>query len=630
MVFMENRSARIFQSFSLRQWQFPLIIAILLSVLYLHYFENRAFVELDINVSQRTWLSFFWAKDGQEYSKWREVRIRVAPAQQKYQFYVTDLRKVERLRIDTHDYRGEAVLNKLRINQKGFQPLEFRTKKDFDLLKPINHIESTTTEGDELKILSTGNDPQLELLLNLHAGSDGSRMVVAPIAAIFVIVFLFFFFTEKYRNEKAFVPLFFAGALVLVLIMACITRKNVHPDEYVHLNAATYYKTHSLPPAVDDPSISHTYSIYGVSRLNSYEVSYFFNGKLANLLSSLKMPDILRLRVFNILLFGFLMFNVLRSRKVGIMAMPLLISPQLWYVFSYCNSDAFSLFVSFLVAFQVALPDSLLNQYLSGKNGRTNWLVVFILGFLGALFLLMKKNYLFFVLFVLGYLLWRIIFLVEKERRKEWLKRGVAIALVGLSLAGMRIGTDYAVNGMERSEKIAQIQEKLAKPAFKPSTPLEHKHSFLYRRARGDSLQKIIVVDRWFEKTYRSAFGMYGYFTAIASESYYQVVRPVAIALFVLLAAAILFRGGISGNLLFVLFLGCSGALIFASLYHSWTEDFQTQGRYLFPVIPMISIVLYHTRHLMQGAVFKLLVTSMFLLSVYSFIFVGLYQLPKI
>ena len=33
------------------KWKFPLFLGIVLSVLYLHFFENRAVVNLDINVS---------------------------------------------------------------------------------------------------------------------------------------------------------------------------------------------------------------------------------------------------------------------------------------------------------------------------------------------------------------------------------------------------------------------------------------------------------------------------------------------------------------------------------------------------------------------------------------------------
>lgn len=627
---MKNQTTKTLQSFSLKRWTFPLCLAILLSMLYLHYFENRAFVELDINVSQRTWLSFFWAKDGQEYSKWREVRVRVTPAEQKYRFYLTDLRQIRKLRIDTHDYRGEAVLNKLLISQKGFEPLAFRTKKDFDLLNPLNQIEFTDTDGDVLKIQSTGNDPQLELLLNLHANNDRSPIVMVPVAAIFVGVFLFFFLTDEYRNEKEFIPLFFVVAFSLILTMAAITRENVHPDEYVHLDAGNYYITNWLPPAIDDPAIQHTYSIYGISRLNSPEVSYLFTGKLAALLSQCKVTELLSLRMFNIILFGLIFLYLLKNSNARFMAAPLLISPQLWYLFSYCNSDAFALALSFFIACQVALPNSLLNSYLLGEREKRKIFLLIPLSILFALLFLLKKNYWFFYIFIAGYLVWRALYLIEEGKKKQYLQRFAVVIVAGLALSGLRIGTDYMVNGMDKADKLIEVQEKLASPIYKPSTPLEKQHPFLHRKARGESLKKIIVVDRWFEKTYRSAFGMYGYFTAIAANTYYDTVRSVGIAFFALLTVAIMFRGGISGNLLFCLFLSCSGALIFASLYHSWTQDFQTQGRYLFPVIPMVSIVLYHSRHLMMGAVFKLLLTSMFLLSVYSFIFVGLSQLPKI
>ena len=247
-----------------------------------------------------------------------------------------------------------------------------------------------------------------------------------------------------------------------------------------------------------------------------------------------------------------------------------------------------------------------------------------------ALLFLLKKNYTFFIIFIGGYLVWRVLFLVEQGKRKQYWKGLFAVVLVGMSLAGLRIGADYAVNGMNRSVRMEQIREDLADPLYKPSTPLEEQHSFLSRKARGETLSTIIVVDRWFEKTYRSAFGMYGYFTVVATDMYYNAVRIVGAAFFGLLCFAVLFRGGIKRNLLFLVFLVCSGALLGTSLYHSWAVDFQTQGRYLFPIIPMLCVMLYHSRHFMQNAVYKVLLTAMFLLSVYSFVFVGLLQIPKI
>lgn len=612
------------------KWKFPLLLGFLLSFLYLHFFENRAFVELEIQVPQKTWFTIYWAEEGKGFSKWRRARVRVYPEEQHYRFFLTDLRKNSRLRIDPLEYKGDVVIHQLLIQQNGKQALQFKTKTDFNQLTPLFHISSNQWEDDGLHVSSTGVDPQLELLVNLHDGPSRIWLLFTRIVAIFSVVFLFLFCTETLRNEDKFIPSFFVAALSLVIVMASITLENVHPDEYVHLDAADYYKTNYLPPEADDPAISHTYSVYGLSRLNSHEVSYFFNGKLARLLSSFQLADYLSLRIFNVFLFALLLLYVLANPGARFMAAPLLISPQLWYIFSYCNSDAFSLVVSFMVACQVALPNSMLNSYLLDERQKRKSLAAVLLGCLCALLFLLKKNYMFFIFFIAGYLVWRIIFQITPDQREIYTRRTVVILCIGLFLAGLRIGTDYAVNGMDRSAKMAIIQEELADFIYKPSTPLEKKHTYLYRKARGDSLKKIIVVDRWFGKTYRSAFGMYGYFTVVASNSYYNAIRSVAVALLLLVGGVLLFRGGVAGKLLFVLFILCSSTLIAASLYHSWTMDYQTQGRYLFPFIPMGCVILYHARGLMQGTVYKLLFTTMFLLSVYSFVFIGLLQLPKL
>ena len=615
---------------SVIRWKFPLLLAFLFSFLYLHYFENRAFVELEIQVPQKTWFNIYWAGEGKGYSKWRRARVRLYPETKQYRFYLTDLRKISSLRIDPYMYEGEVILKKLQITQNGRQALQFATQEEFNQLQPLFHIGSSQWEADGLHLFSTGNDPQLELAVNLHDGPSRIWLLFTHIVAIFSLVFLFFFCTKTFRQEESFIPLFFVAVFALITVMAAITVENVHPDEYVHLDAADYYKSNYLPPEVDDPAIHHTFSVYGVSRLNGYELPYFFTGKLSNLLESFHLPGYLNLRMFNVLLFSLLLLYILRSPGARIMAAPLLISPQLWYLFSYCNSDAFGLVVAFLVACQFALPGSLLNSYLLDVSPKRHVLPQLLFGCLAASLFLLKKNYLFFTLFIVGYLLWKIMFLVEPELRRQYCKRAIILVCVGLSLAGLRMGANYAVNGMDMATRKAAIQEQLAEYQYKPSTPLEEKHPFLYRKARGDSLEKIIVTDRWFEKTYRSAFGVYGYFTVSAVDSYYNTVRPVGIALFLLLGVTLLLRGGISGTLLFAYFLCCSGVLIAASLNHSWTMDYQTQGRYLFPMIPMFCVVLYHARQLMQGTLYKLLLTTMFVLSVYSFVFVGLMRLPKI
>ena len=614
----------------LLKWKFPLLLATLFTILYLHFFENRAYAELEIQVPEKTWFNIYWAAEGKGYSKWKRARVRLYPENSHYRFYLTDLRKAQKLRIDTHMYAGEIVLKQLRISQNGLQPINLSSETDFSQLQPLFHIDSSHYQEDGFHVVATGNDPQLELAVTLFDGPSRAWQLFIHIVAIFSIVIFFFLTTNNFRQEERFIPLFFMAVFALVVTMAAISIENVHPDEYVHLDAANYYKSNSLPPEVDDPAIHHTFSVYGVSRLNGNELPYFFMGKLSNLLASFHLPEYLNLRMFNLLLFSLLLLYLLQNSAARIVAAPLLISPQIWYLFSYCNSDAFGIVISFLVACQFALPGSMLNNYLLGTPQKQRLLKLFLLACLaGALFLL-KKNYQSFILFIAGYLLWKLFYQVSPEQRGSYFKRAIVLVCLGLTLAGMRIGLNYAVNGMDMQERKAVIKEQLASYEYKPSTPLEEKHPFLYRKARGDTLESIIMVDRWFEKSFRSAFGVYGYFTVSAVDSYYNTVRPVAVALLALLALTMLFRGGVSGNLLFAYAFSCGAILIAASINHSWTNDYQTQGRYLFPIIPMFCVVLYHVRKLMKGTLYKLLLTSLFCISIYSFVFVGLMRIPKI
>ncbi len=616
-----------FLSFLIK-WRQPLLLGLLLSFLYVHFFENRATVELEIQVPQKTWFNIYWTADGEGYSEWRNARVRVYPEQKHYRFYLTDIRKIEKLRIDTHMFAGEIVLKKLLIVQRGQQALECISAAG--TLQPMFHVDSLQWQDDGLHVVSTGNDPQLECTVTLQDGVSENWLLISRIIAIFSFTLFFFTFSRNFHREEKFIPLFFITVITLVVVMAAITRENVHPDEYVHLAAAEYYENSVLPPKVDDPDIRDTFSVYGVSRLNNYELPYFFIGKFSVLVQSFHLPEYFSLRLFNVLLFAILLLYILKNPATRIITAPLLISPQIWYVFSYCNSDAFGIVISFLVASQFVLPGSLLNSYLMAEFSEKRKLPLLLLGCLvGALFLL-KKNYLFFTMFIAGYGLWKMIFLVELGKRRLYCKRMFVLGCLGLSIAGLRIGTGYAVNGMDVSARKAVVQEQLADYAYKPSTPLEDKHPFLYRKARGDSLEKIVVVDRWFEKTFRSAFGVYGYFTVSGVDIYYSMERIAGGALFLLLCIALLFRGGPAGIVLFALFVACGGALIGASLYHSWTMDYQTQGRYLFPLIPMFCVLLYHARSLMAGSLYKILFTSLFMLSVYSFVFVALLKLPKV
>jgi hypothetical protein len=423
------------------------------------------------------------------------------------------------------------------------------------------------------------------------------------------------------------VPLLLAFIFALVLVMAGISRFDTHPDEPVHAAAAAYYQDHSLPPVIGDPAIRHTYSAYGVSRLHSGEIVYLLAGKFARLLQPLHLEPYQSFRYFNVLLLFILVLLSIFNPPATVLFLPLLISPQVWYVFSYADSDAFALFILFLAAYQLSMPDSLFNRYAARGFSRKTVLPVLLLGLLAGLSLLVKKNFYFFHVFVLGYLAWRLWFL-EKEK-KVFLRRCLLVALVGLVIAGGWKAADYSVNGFDRAAKLLQCREKFAKPMYKPSTPLHKKHFYLQMKERGTTLRRFIDIDRWGEKSFRSSFGVYGYTSISASFAYYDFVRAAGCILLSLLVVLVVVRGGLQGISLLLLTAATSISLLAVAMYHAWTVDFQAQGRYFLPIIAMCSMLAYYTRQCMRNPLLQFAVLALFFLATYNFIFIGLHDIAK-
>ena len=87
-------------------------------------------------------------------------------------------------------------------------------------------------------------------------------------------------------------------------------------------------------------------------------------------------------------------------------------------------------------------------------------------------------------------------------------------------------------------------------------------------------------------------------------------------------------RGGLSALVVFVLFAGLT---VFQSTWHSWVNDFQAQGRYLFPIGAMAGLVLARFAPAANRTlpVTGVLAGAMYALSLYSFVWVGLARIAR-
>jgi hypothetical protein len=609
------------------EW-FLIAVCALLCAAYYGYFVNRALVEVNIDVDKRTFLRIYWAGEGEDFSAGRNSRVLVSPEQREYRFYLTDIGTVQRLRLDPHDYRGTSTIHRLVIKQKGWQPVTLIGAHA--VLQPNGQVAGFSLDANRLVTISSDRDPYFVWQPTLVRGVFGWPAESARILALFLLFYLTGRTARQLYVEKKYIPLFLAAAATLALVMAVVTKPYVHPDEYVHIQAANYYLDHWLPPDVTDQDIRHTYSRYGNSRLNGNEIYYLVAGKFAALTESLPVPDHLRLRLFNVLLFLSLVLVSIRYARSRMVMAVLLISPQFWYVFSSCNSDGFAVAVAVLAGWQVVDANSVLNRFLTNGCDSVHPLQLLVPIVTVGLLFLIKKNYYPLGIFLGAVVCYRIWLNRRSLDARRMLSRLLLICLIGVILPLLKTGLDYAINGLDRDEKIASMRMETAEPLFNPQTELEKRHVYQQMKERGVTLKKIITVHRWFEKTFTSAFGVYGHMTVRATHVYYDLVRWLVLALFVFVAGSVLLRGTWSERVIMIGALFFAAALIGASLHHSWTVDFQAQGRYLFPVALMIGIGAANAESRVGGRLLCLLLTLMFAAAGYSFIGVALLQSSRI
>lgn len=423
-------------------------------------------------------------------------------------------------------------------------------------------------------------------------------------------------------------------ALTLSFVMATISWLAAHPDEKLHSVAATYYESHNLPPIVGDPEANFTYTPtrYGISYINQSGIDYFLIGKFSSFIKStfpLKIKSFYNQRYFNLFLFLVLCLIIWRS-KDRLIYFPIVITPQVWYIASYINNDFFPFFVMMVLCFEFLDNRSFYNRSLTNKHSIG---FIFPAGVFLGILLISKLNYIVFVIFSVYYLIWNALKLNQfKFNRSLFLsqpfKSFLLILICAISVYAIRIGFDIYQNGINKNEKLEHYANQFAAKGFRPidiETDIQKTPSGLRLREKGKSLENLIMELHWYKSSINSFFGVYGWMNIKAPELYYQWI--------IIFAYLLVTYAGIQSILTFqinhIIFLAISYCLICmmvaASLYHSWTYDFQPQGRYLFPILGILSILFHETREYLNRYILSLLISLMFTFSFWSFLFIGIY-----
>jgi hypothetical protein len=191
------------------------------------------------------------------------------------------------------------------------------------------------------------------------------------------------------------------------------------------------------------------------------------------------------------------------------------------------------------------------------------------------------------------------------------------------------------VHGTLEDKRVAMgvVQEELAKPAYKPSQIYSGKPEDTYYgiglKARGTPLRELFAPQwGWHTLTFVSATGQYGWLEYSARKPYYVMIAAGYLALLAVYAWAVLRTREVAAGL-GLLFVSAFAALtVAAAIHHSWVNDFQAQGRYLFPIVAISGIALQSVRSRIEPRAVTAIVVYCFALSVWSFIVIGLWHIP--
>ena len=513
-----------------------------------------------------------------------------------------------------------------------------------DKLAPLSGVQVLDRNADRVLVrTTTGAQPAaLGLALDAVAKPSGrpTPRIILETTGLFAVSFALFFLIVRIIQKQVagrvswrsvFNPAVLPFMLIasLILAMALLTKFNAHPDEYLHFETARYFVSHWFPPALNDPAIAPTFSHYGFSYMRDLDAAYFSMGKFMALFPAwLASPEIAA-RLFNVALFITLGAWLTGRLQASLAPFVLLISPQIWYVFSYVNGDAWALTLAMLIVVQLAAENSFLARYLQAEHWSKSLQGGVCFAVILALLLMAKRNYYLFLPFVALVAIWKTVVWRSYGMISVLVRKWGVIALLTAAFYFPLRAAQEAINGFDLPRLQQEQAEKYAAPRFKPSEIAAGKGSpRLVLRNQGVPFTNLLTERSWLAESFQSFCGVYRWMSLKGSESYYLAMGLLYAVLLTLLFLRIARMGWRDAAFVAATF-GTALMVALSSVYHSWTADYQPQGRYLFPILPMVAFLFHRYRESLRSPAFYLLFGGLFACSIYSFVFTGLKNIPK-
>jgi hypothetical protein len=374
-------------------------------------------------------------------------------------------------------------------------------------------------------------------------------------------------------------------ATALALAVALGTRPYAHPDELFQVEDFRYFEGRAWPPdlGADGPR----YSAYGWSRVFALELSYPLLGNAGGLLQRVvPIEPWLLYRLLNVALLPLTLAALLRARDAALptaaLACVLAALPQVLYVFGYANSDAFAVAVSVLLfAHALGLMPPAAAGWSPGE--------ALGLGILTGLTLAVKANFAAAVLLPYALLL---------PHLKAGLRRRATVAawLMPILLLPAPLRIVYPLTQKDGYRAgVERMMNERATPDLRPASP--GRAGFMLA-SRGETYAGLLTRSPFLRFTVESFWGVYGHMKVFNPKAFYVLAGLLTLVnLGLTLRSATLRWGDLPAPLKTALVVAplVVVATTAASLHRSLSYDFQPQGRYLFPCLLPVALLLTGT-----------------------------------
>ncbi|MFT5607982.1 MAG: hypothetical protein ACI9PZ_001791 [Parvicella sp.] len=594
--------------------------------------NNYSLLRLDLSSSRSTTLKIYWTSRSEpNWSESQSVERALLGRSRNHMLILkTPLSEITKIRVDPSNRRGvKTALRGLHFYGLENASVSFTGREGLSRFEPNSEVVDFK-RGKFISFRAASHDPYLTAIFP-PPKHQRSRLNQALLALVLSIVLLcvvksFGWWSKNYR----WIPLGMAIAGVGIALMAGYSKMHAHPDEHVHLRSGQYFEDNYIPPVACSEPTLHTYSHYGISRLDGREIAYYVGGRYLQALSFLPFEDYTKLRSLNVLLFFILVLLAYRQPSSRLLFLPILLTPQAWYLFSYYNSDAFSLFAVMLLAYQVFVPESMLRRLLKGERPKSYGLWVVALSIIVAMQYWLKLNYMFYSIFL--FMLAGSWWLTYRSKPIVTNTRPLLVAIfIGTALFATWEVSRHAINDFSLAEKAYDCREEMANKLFKPSTQLAETHPYYNLKSKGVSVSAMLKDPKydWGQRIFYSGLGAYGYLEYFNTYTHYEIVVALILLVGLLSFLTIAIKGNAMERMSLLSMLMAMLALTLAAFWSNWTQDYQPQGRYLMVYIPLFGSILMMNEKYINKPLTNGLSCLVFLLAVFSFYAVGLIEIPK-